>query len=33
MREYINKLDGVNGWLIIRVKKILKESLENKVSY
>ena len=33
MREYINKLDEVNGWLIIRVKKLLKESLENKVSY
>ncbi len=33
VREYVKKLDGVNGWLVIRAKKFLKGTLDNDVVY
>jgi hypothetical protein len=33
VREYVKKLDGVNGWLIIRAKKFLKGTLDTSVEY
>lgn len=30
IQEYINNLNGVNSWLIIRANKILKNVIENK---
>lgn len=33
VKEYVKKLDGVNGWLVIRAKKFLKGTLDDGVVY